>query len=231
MPCHPTAREVHYVSMSSVVGTQVTHGVGLAYALRARGDPGVAFTFFGDGATSSNDFHAGLNFAGVFRLPVVFVCANNQWAISVPVQRQTAADSLAAKAPAYGLPGRRIDGTDFIAAYVALGDALDAARSGRGPSMIEFVTFRMTPHSTSDDPTRYQAAEWARNAQARDPVRRLERWLREHGQLTDAIEAELRHRAEEEVRAAIAAAENAPPPAAASLTEDVYSSPRSSPSS
>ncbi len=231
MPCHPTAREVRYVSMSSVIGTQISQAVGTAFAIRHRSEPEVVLAYFGDGATSSNDFHAGLNFAAVFRLPVVFVCANNQWAISLPVERQTAAASLAAKAPAYGLPGRRVDGTDFVAAYVALGDALEAARTGRGPSMIEFVTYRMTPHSTSDDPTRYQAAEWARNAQARDPVRRLERWLREHGELTDEREAELRGQAEEEVRAAIVAAENTPAPAPASLTEDVYSSGASTPPS
>ena len=160
MPCHPTAKEVHYVSMSSVIGTQISQAVGLAYALRLRHEGAAVLAFFGDGATSANDFHAGLNFAGVWRLPVVFGCANNQWAISLPVERQTAAATLAAKAEAYGIPGRRVDGTDFVAAYRELLRALGEARQGNGPVLLEFLTFRLTPHSSSDDPGRYQPAGW-----------------------------------------------------------------------
>jgi len=152
MPCHPTARDVHYVSMSSVIGTQVSQAVGLAYALKQKSEPAAALAFFGDGGTSSNDFHAGLNFAGVFLLPVVFCCTNNQWAISIPVARQTAAASLASKAEAYGFSGRQVDGTDFVATYRELSSALKEAREGRGPVMLEFVLYRMTPHSSSDDP-------------------------------------------------------------------------------
>jgi len=229
MPCHPTAREVHYVSMSSVIGTQIAHGVGLAYALRARGDPGVAFAFFGDGATSSNDFHAGLNFAGVQRLPVVFGCANNQWAISVPVERQTAAATLAAKAAEYGFEGRRIDGTDYFAVHRALAEARDAARLGGGPTLLEFVVYRMTPHSSSDDPKRYQPADWNDRAAAHDPVGRLEAWITAAGLLTTASRAQIQDAADAEVRAAIRAAEEAPLPEPASLTEDVYAPDRSSP--
>ncbi len=227
MPCHPTAREVHYVSMSSVVGTQVTHGVGLGYALRARGDPGVAFTFFGDGATSSNDFHAGLNLAGVFRLPVVFGCANNQWAISVPVGHQTAAPSLAAKAAEYGFPGQQVDGTDFFATYRALREARDLARLGGGPTLLEFVVYRMTPHSSSDDPKRYQPEDWTARAAAHDPVGRLEAWLSISGLLTGNVRAQIAEEADAEVRAAIRAAEEAPIPAPGSLTEDIYAPVRS----
>jgi pyruvate dehydrogenase E1 component alpha subunit/2-oxoisovalerate dehydrogenase E1 component alpha subunit len=224
MPCHPTARRVHYVSMSSVIGTQISQAVGLAYALRLRRDPGVSLAFFGDGATSSNDFHAGLNLAGVLQLPVVFVCANNQWAISVPVERQTASTTLASKAAAYGIPGRRLDGTDFVAVYRELGVALRDARSGNGPTMLELLTYRMTPHSSSDDPTRYQPADWARRAVRLDPVARLERWMTEHGALPERLRSRLRSDAEEAARAAVRVAEETPPPGPDTLTEDVYSS-------
>jgi len=229
MPCHPTAREVHYVSMSSVIGTQISQAVGLAYALRRRGDPGVVLAFFGDGATSSNDFHAGMNFAGVFQLPVVFVCANNQWAISVPVERQTAAPTLTSKAAAYGMSGQRVDGTDFAAVYRALDEALRRARAGRGPAMIEFLTYRMTPHSTSDDPSRYQPADWAERAARFDPVLRLQHWMQSQQLLTEATERAIRAEAEAQVRAAIDIAEQAPAPQPESLTEDVYASASSVP--
>jgi pyruvate dehydrogenase E1 component alpha subunit len=223
MPCHPSAREVHYVSMSSVIGTQISQAAGLAFAIQRRKDPGVVLGFFGDGATSSNDFHAGLNFAGVYHLPVVFVCANNQWAISLPVERQTASETLAAKAHAYGFDGARVDGTDFVAVYRALGAALAAARSGKGPALLEFATYRMTPHSSSDDASRYQPNDWTNQAQRFDPVLRLTDWMRSHEILTTTIEASVRDRAESEVKAAIRQAEETPAPVPESLTEDVYS--------
>ena len=227
MPCHPTARDVHYVSMSSVIGTQISHAVGLAYGLRAKKDPGVALVFFGDGATSANDFHAGLNFAGVFQLPVVFVCANNQWAISAPAERQTAAESFAAKAAEYGIPGRKVDGTDYVAVHRELEASLSQARRGNGPSMIECVVYRMTPHSSSDDPSRYQPADWGTRARAHDPVERLDRWISAAGLLPDVLRQKMREDAEAQVRAAVLAAESTPPPGPETLTEDVYASPRS----
>ena len=222
MPCHPTASEVHYVSMSSVIGTQVTHAVGVAYGMKIRRSPGVALAFFGDGATSANDVHAGLNFAGVWRLPVVFCCTNNQWAISLPVAKQTAAPILAAKASAYGIPGHRVDGTDFVAVCEALGRALAAGRAGRGATFLEFVVYRMTPHSSSDDPARYQPKEWPERARAHDPVERLAAWLEAEGLVSASGRDEMRLRAEEQVRAAVAVAESTPPPDLVSLTEDVY---------
>ena len=227
MPCHPTARRAHHISMSSVIGTQISQAVGLAYGMKLKHDPGVALAFFGDGATSANDFHAGLNFAGVFELPVLFGCANNQWAISVPVAHQTAAKSLAAKGAAYGIPGRQVDGTDFFAVYGALSDSLARIRAGNGPQLLEFLTYRMTPHTSSDDPTRYQPGDWAERGQRHDPYVRLTEWMRRHGLLTPEREAEEQARADADVREAVAAAEAAPPPALETLTEDVYS-PRSS---
>ncbi len=222
MPCHPTAREVHYVSMSSVIGTQISQAVGVAHALKLRRERAAVLAFFGDGATSSNDFHAGLNFAGVGRLPVVFGCANNQYAISLPVERQTAAETLASKAKAYGFDGRRVDGTDFVAAYRELFTALEAARNGEGPVLLEFLTFRLTPHSSSDDPTRYQPAGWSERAHRHDPFLRLEAWMVGHDLLSEEFRAKLRAEADATVRAAVREAEETPPPPAESLTEDVF---------
>jgi len=224
MPCHPTAAEVHYVSMSSVIGTQVSHAVGVAYGQKLRRETAATLAFFGDGATSSNDFHAGLNFAGVFELPIVFCCANNQWAISMPVSRQSASPSLASKAAAYGFSGRSVDGTDFVATYASLAEALKEARNGRGPALLEYVVYRMVPHSSSDDPGRYQPADWMTRAAAHDPVNRLRSWLADQRLMSEADVTRWTSEADREVRTAVEEAERMPPPAAESLTEDVYAS-------
>src|SRR6185295_10607401 len=134
---------------SSPIATQVVQAVGAAMAMKIRKEPRVAMTFFGDGATSANDFHTGLNFAGVFASPCVFVCENNGWAISVPLEGQTASVSIAAKAEAYGMPGVLVDGNDVLAVVSAARAAVERARAGRGPTLIEAVTFRMGPHSSS----------------------------------------------------------------------------------
>ncbi len=229
MPCHPTAREVRYVSMSSCVGTQITHAVGCAYGLKLRRDPGAALAFFGDGGTSVNDFHAGLNFAGVWGVPVVFCCTNNQWAISLPVQRQTRVHELFEKSKAYGLPGSRVDGTDFVAVYRQLSLALERVRRGEGPVLLEFVVYRMSAHTTSDDPSRYQPADWWSRAVAHDPVLRLGHLLEGLGLLTPERRQEFVERNDAAIRAAIDAAERAPPPSPRSLTEDVVASPSGGP--
>jgi pyruvate dehydrogenase E1 component alpha subunit len=228
MPCHPTASEVHYVSMSSVIGTQISQAVGAAYAMRLRKDPAISYAFFGDGATSANDFHAGLNFAGTMALPVLFCCTNNQWAISVPVEHQSHVARLSDKAAAYGMPGHRVDGTDFIASFVALRDASERVRSGHGPEMLEFVLYRMTPHSSSDDPKRYQAADWMARAEANDPMRRLEALLDSLGILGPDARASILSDAETRIKAATEQAEAIAAPATASLTEDVFASVASS---
>jgi len=229
MPCHPTAREVNYVSMSSVIGTQISQATGVGFGMKHRRAPAVALAFFGDGATRSNDFHAGLNFAAVLQLPVAFLCTNNQWAISVPVGRQTAAASLAAKASAYGLRGERVDGTDVFACWSALAGALGRIRAGGAPEMIEFVVYRMTAHSSSDDPTRYQPADWSEKARTHDPVARFERWLIDQQLLDAAAQQRVAADADRAVRAAVQAAEGTPPPAPDTMTEDVLAPPRSRP--
>jgi pyruvate dehydrogenase E1 component alpha subunit/2-oxoisovalerate dehydrogenase E1 component alpha subunit len=224
MPCHPTASEVHYVSMSSVIGTQISHATGVAYGQKLRHESAATLAFFGDGATSSNDFHAGMNFAGVFQLPLVFCCTNNQWAISQPVARQTAVSSLAVKARAYGFPGRSVDGTDFVACFHELSQALGNARKGGGPVLLEFVLYRMMPHSSSDDPGRYQPPDWMARAAQRDPVPRLRSWLDAHQTVTETEFARWESEVDREVREAVDEAERTPPPSADSLTEDVYAS-------
>jgi len=225
MPCHPTAREARYVSMSSVIGNQIPQAVGMAWALRRKGVPAIAVAFFGDGATSSGDFHAGLNFAGVLHVPVLFLLTNNQWAISLPSSRQSAVAALADKARAYGLPGSRVDGTDPVAVYSAVREAREALLRGEGPRLVESIFYRMTPHSSSDDPTRYQPPGWAVEAKAHDPLERLESLLDRVGLLPRPAREQLREEIEGEVRRAIQAAEPLPPPGPESLFEDTYKVP------
>src|SRR3990170_7107522 len=157
MPCHYVYRAGNFMSISSVVGSQIPLAVGAAWAARIRNDPIVCLVYFGDGGTSTGDFHTGMNAAGVFRAPVVFLCNNNQWAISMPVRRQTASETLAQKASAYGFGGVRVDGMDALAVVAAVRVAQRKARAGGGPTLVEAVTYRLGPHSSSDDPTRYRA--------------------------------------------------------------------------
>ncbi len=166
------------------VASQLLHAVGLAWGAKYRGTDEVAMTFFGDGATSEGDFHEALNFAAVYQTPTVFVCQNNQWAISIPRSKQTRSRTLAQKALAYEMPGIQVDGNDVLAVYVAAREAVERARSGGGPTLIECVTYRMAMHTTADDPTRYRSEEevlqWAR----KDPLVRFEKYLTDRGLLS-----------------------------------------------
>lgn len=163
------------------LAAQIPHAVGLAWAMRHKGEPGVACVFFGDGASSEGDFYEAANFAGVLRAPVVFLCVNNGWAISTPLAKQTAADTLAAKAAAFGFPGVRVDGNDALAVYAVVDAARRRARAGAGPTLVEAVTFRMGPHTTADDPTRYQTPEDRLGWPERDPIARLRAHLEGRG--------------------------------------------------
>jgi len=220
MPNHWCDRSIRLVSVSSPVATQLPHAVGAAYAAKARGERVAVLTTFGDGGTSTGDFHAAMNFAGVFRLPVVFFCENNRYAISVPVERQTATGTLAEKAAAYGFPGVRVDGNDVLAVRKAVGEAMERARGGEGPTMIEALTYRLGPHSTSDDPTVYRAEEEVAAWREKDPIRRFAAFLQGRGLLADPAEEEAA--AKETMRRALEAAETAPPVPLSSLFEDVY---------
>jgi pyruvate dehydrogenase E1 component alpha subunit len=222
MPSHMSGRSVNQVSWSTVIGSQLPHAVGAAWAAKLKGDDTVVLAFLGDGATSSPDFHAAMNMAGVFSVPVVFACQNNQLAASVPVARQTASATLAAKAQAYGIPSVRVDGNDAIAVYMVLSEAIANARGGSGPSFIELFTYRIGPHSTSDDPTRYRSEDEVNVWKAKDPVSRLRRYLGLSEILSDPEEADLRAQIGDEIGRAIAEVEQIGPNAAASLFEDVY---------
>ena len=163
------------------VASQLPHAVGLAYASQYKGEDSVALVFLGDGATSHGDFHEAMNFAGVFQAPVVFCCANNQWAISVPVARQTRARTLARKALAYGVTGIQVDGNDLLAVYAATREAVERARAGGGPTFIECITYRLGAHSTADDPRRYREEAEARRVGGPDPLPRFRRLSRGAG--------------------------------------------------
>ena len=212
----------NYPSWSSVIGTQITHGVGAAFAAKARGSDEVHAVYFGDGATSANGFHSGLNFAGVWKAPVVFVCVDNGWAISVPSSGQTAASSYADKGAAYGVPARSADGNDVLACYGAMAELVQAARAGEGPGMLVVRTYRMMGHSSSDDPSRYrdeaEVAAWA----ARDPLVRYRRFLVARGVFAEGEAERLETECFAEIDAEVHQQEAADPMPLRSLVEDIY---------
>ncbi|WP_169794167.1 pyruvate dehydrogenase (acetyl-transferring) E1 component subunit alpha [Alicyclobacillus shizuokensis] len=204
------------------IATQLPHAAGVAWAARLRGLDEVALAFFGDGASSEGDFHEALNFAGVFRLPIIFFCENNQYAISVPYARQTASETIAQKAQAYGLVGKRVDGSDAIAVYQAVREALAEARQGGGATLIEALTYRYGPHTTSDDPSKYRPKEEAEAWRERDPLLRHRRRLEGWGLWDEERQQALERRVNEGIVAAIRAMEAAPPPNPDDLFDHVY---------
>ncbi len=222
MPVHYSFKDAGMISISSPIGTQIVQGAGIAHAMKIKRDGRVCITFFGDGATSSNDFHCGLNFTGVSDAPCIFACINNQWAISVPIAKQTASRSMASKAAAYGMPGYLVDGNDVLAVYEATRQAVERARSGFGPTLLEFLTFRMGPHSSSDDPSRYRPAALEAEWKAKDPIERFEAFLLREGLLDeDAVKA-IHAEAEAEMSKAAKAAAVKPAPSIDSMFDDVY---------
>lgn len=212
----------HYPSWSSVIGTQIPHGVGAAFASKRSGTNAVHGIYFGDGATSSNGFHSGLTFGGVWKVPAVFVCIDNGWAISVSSRAQTAARSYADKGDAYGIPGREVDGNDVLACYQAMADAVARARAGEGPTLLVLRSYRMLGHSSSDDPSKYRDAGEVASWAARDPLDRYDAWLRAQGLVDETARGELEKRMLAELDAVIHEQEAAPPMALKSLVEDVY---------
>ncbi len=222
MPVHYTFRSIRFVSISSPIGTQLTHAVGAGMAARYRGEDTAFLTYCGDGGTSENDFHCSLNFAGVYKAPVVFVVENNQWAISVPLERQTASETMAIKAEAYGIPGVRVDGNDILAVYQVAKEAVDRARRGEGPTLIETLTYRVGPHSSSDDPSRYREQAEVDSWVERDPIERFRAYLKRKKIWTQALEEELREACRKEINEAVEAAEGKRPPAASTMFEDVF---------
>src|ERR671925_352168 len=173
------------------VSTQLPHAVGLAYAAQYRGDDVVVMAYFGDGATSEGDFHEALNFAGVWHVPVVFVCQNNQWAISIPLKKQTNSKTIAQKALAYGLPGIQVDGNDVLAVYAASREAVTRARDGDGPTLIECVTYRLAMHTTADDPTKYRSDEEVKEWERKDPLTRFRIYLEKKNLLEEGLDEQI----------------------------------------
>jgi len=221
MPCHFSHRRFNHVAWSSCIATQLPQAVGVAYAAKLKKEKTVAIAYLGDGATSEGDFHVALNFAGVFRVPVVFFCQNNQWAISVPRKRQTASRTIAGKAVAYGIEGVEVDGNDVVACYQVTRDALEKARRGEGATLIEAVTYRMGGHSTSDDPKVYrdqsEVMEWVK----RDPVIRFRHLLEREQGWDDRSDNLLTTELQEEILKAIDEVERLPAPPVTSLFEDI----------
>jgi pyruvate dehydrogenase E1 component alpha subunit/2-oxoisovalerate dehydrogenase E1 component alpha subunit len=223
MPVHYAYKSANFVSWSSCIGTQLPHAVGTAWAAKIKNDPIVVMGYLGDGATSEGDFHVSMNFAGVKKAPIVFFCQNNQWAISVPLSGQTASESIAMKAEAYGFEGVQVDGNDVIAVQQVTKEAVEHARSGGGPTLIEAVTYRIGGHSSSDDPTRYREEGEVEKWQNRDPIARLRLHLEAEEIWDESKQENLEKELNDEISAAIEEAEAAAPPPISSLFEDVYS--------
>jgi pyruvate dehydrogenase E1 component alpha subunit len=217
--------DVAVYAISISIASHLPHAVGAAWASRLLGEGRAFLALHGDGATSEGDFHEAMNFAGVFRAPVVFLCQNNGWAISVPRHRQTASRTIAQKAEAYGVAGALVDGNDVLAVYRAVRAALERARAGDGATLVEAVTYRLGPHTTADDPTRYRSKEELERMESLDPLVRLRAFLTGRGIWNDEAEGILLEQARDEVGRAVQEAEAAPAPPPDYFFDRVYERP------
>ena len=222
MPVHHSAAWLNLVSISSPVGTQIPQAVGSAYAAKVLGKDDVSMVYFGEGTSSTGEFHVGMNFAGVWKAPVVFVCRNNGWAISVPTAKQTAARTFASKAVGYGMPGVRVDGNDLLAVLQVATEAIERARAGEGPTLIEALTYRVQGHSSSDDPSVYRDPKEPEVWEKRDPLNRLRTYMKHRGLWEESWEKQLGERYNQEITDALAASDATPPPPVETLFDDVY---------
>ena len=222
IPGHYSDIKRRVISGSSVVATQIPHAAGIALASKIRSESTVTICYFGDGATSEGDFHEGLNFAGVQRLPVVFVCENNGYAISVPLRKQAAVEKLAVRARGYGFPGVTVDGNDVLAVYRATRRAAKRARTGGGPTLIEAKTYRLGPHTSSDDPSLYRTKEEVEQWRRRDPIERFKRYLFEWDLLDRATDERIGKEVADTVNDATRFAEASPLPVPESALDHVY---------
>jgi 2-oxoisovalerate dehydrogenase E1 component alpha subunit len=222
MPAHYGHRKLKIVSQSSPVGTQIPHATGIGLAEKIKGGDAVAWVSFGEGTTSQGDFHEGINLAAVHKLPVIFQCENNDYAISVPMSQQMAIASVADRGAAYGLPGVRVDGTDVLATHAATREAVARARAGEGPTLIEAKCLRLTPHSSDDNDRTYRPADELKALRSHDPVVHFRERLFADGVLDDVREKELRQRIAHEVDDATNFAEQSPLPDPSTLLKHVY---------
>ncbi len=218
---------VNVLPPSITVGGHMIHAVGLAWAEKLAGTDRIALTSFGDGATSEGDFHEAMNFAAVFGTPTVFFCQNNGYAISYPTSEQTKSESIAIKAEAYGMPGIQVDGNDVVAVLVAVREAAALARAGEGPSLIEALTYRVGPHTTADDPTRYRADEEGADWEERDPLERVRKLLERQDAWDVEWQADLERQASETIESAVAWAESIPQPTFDEMINRMYAEPTS----
>lgn len=213
---------VNVLPPSITVGGHMIHAVGLAWAEKLKGSSRVALTSFGDGATSEGDFHEAMNFAAVFSTPTIFFCQNNGFAISYPRHEQTKSESISMKADAYGMPGEQVDGNDIAAVVAAVSVAVERARKGDGPSLIEAVTYRLGPHTTSDDPARYREESEAEKWRERDPLSRVRKLFQNAGEWSEEWEAEMEARATERIEQAVSEAEALPVPRREEMFDRMY---------
>lgn len=224
MPGHYGHREHNVVSGSSPIATQIPHAVGIAMASKIKGDGAVAATWFGEAATSKGDFHEALNFAGVLKAPVIFVCENNRYAISVPVSKQMPIANVADRACAYGFPGVVTDGNDVLDVYKAMKQAVERARAGEGPTLIECKTYRIVPHSSDDDETRYRSKVEVEEWKRKGPIERLRSYMEGVGLWDQEYEDEQRRKVMDEVNDATTFAEQAAEPDLARVLDNVFAS-------
>ena len=221
MPSHFSEPALHIVSGSAPVATQFPHAAGIALASKLRGLDEVTAVYTGDGGTSTGDCHEAMNFAGVHKLPVIFVIENNQYAISVHWRKQAAVENVSVRAEGYGFPGVTVDGNDVLAVYEAMKQAVERARSGEGATLIEAKTYRLVPHTSDDDDRRYRSREELEEWTKKDPLVRYRAWLQEHDIADQRKLDELQEKAAREVDEATDYAENAPTPKPESALEHV----------
>lgn len=214
--------DINALPVAIPVGTQIPHAVGIAWAMKMQGKKSVALAYFGDGATSKGDFHEGMNFAGVFKVPCIFLCQNNQWAISVPETKQTASATIAQKADAYGFEGVLVDGNDVFAVFKVVRDAIEKARNGRGPTLIECYTYRMQNHTTADDWTKYRDPAEVEKWKRKDPVERLKKYMESEGIWNGEYEKKVWDDAKAQVIEATRKFESETPPGPLDMFENVY---------
>ena len=222
-PLHGAHPRVDLFNFSNVIATQLPQAAGVALADKLRGSDAVTIVYFGDGAASQGDTHEAMNFAGIHNLPVIFFCENNRYAISVPLDKQMAIDSVASRAVGYGFPGVQVDGTDVVAVYEATRAAVSRARAGDGPTLIEASVERLLPHTTDDDHTRYRSAEDIEQMSRRDPVKITSETLRRRNLLTEAEDAAIHSEAKQRVNAATDTVDAEPYPGIETMYDHVTS--------
>ncbi|MCT4480150.1 thiamine pyrophosphate-dependent dehydrogenase E1 component subunit alpha [Peribacillus frigoritolerans] len=222
MPGHFGQKKNRIVTGSSPVTTQVPHAVGIALAGKMEGKDLVTFVTFGEGSSNQGDFHEGANFAGVHKLPVIFMCENNKYAISVPISKQLSCENVSDRAIGYGMPGITVDGNDPLEVYAAVKEAADRARRGEGPTLVETVSYRLTPHSSDDDDRSYRTADEVAEAKTKDSIMTFGAYLKEVGIMDDDLEKQMNDDVMKIVNEATDYAENAPYPKAESAMNHVY---------